>query len=115
MRRWIEASACCVCARTPCADEEQHFPGGGAYVASKHRGVGSLKQCSPLQTGRSAQQQRVIDIERELVHPYVRAAGGIVLQTHQLVADAWWAHTFSTKTPSNTADCTHWYARYRNA
>ena len=50
----------------------------------------------------------MVDIERELVHPHVLAAGGHVLQTNQLWADAWWAHTYSTKTPSDTADCTHW-------
>lgn len=93
-------------------DEEQHFPGGGAYIASKHRGVSTLRQCSPLEPRLASQKRRTVDIERELVHPHVRAAGGLVLHTNQLWADAWWAHTYSTKTPSNTADCTHWYAPY---
>ena len=88
--------------------EEQHFPGGGAYDAARHRGGGPLRQCAPLDTKLDAQRRRMVDVERALVHPYVRSVGGIILPTNQLSADAWWAHTYSVRTPSNTADCTHW-------
>lgn len=92
--------------------EEQHFPGGGAYDAAKHKGVGGLKQCEQLEAQKELSARgpprRMIDVERELVHPYVCASGGAILKTNDYSRAAWWGHTYSARTPSGTADCTHW-------
>lgn len=96
--------------------EPQHFEGGGVFDAARHKGrataaAGSASPCEALRGDddeSAVGNASVIEIERRLVLPHLRAAGFDVLGTYAVTRGAWWAHTWSAPTPSRTADCTHY-------
>ena len=85
----------------PNPEGKQHLPN----LADKHLPNPEGKH---LPNQAAAQPSGVAEIERDHVEPYIRAAGGQVLESHASSAAAWWAHTYAAPTPSGVSDCTHW-------